>query len=165
MSEQFTQQLKRQAAAYTDHLSDTLNMQHDELKRRFEGERELELAKVLAAYHEELAKLHGMARGVQDAVHGRADKDRLSRQVRELWVAAQSLVDTLGNNSAVHLPWEKQRYPLEKPLKVLSNVANNNDEFARAVIETIPADALSDGVLPQGALKVQWQFCCFELLI
>ena len=154
LSEQFTQQLKRQAGAYTDHLNDSLNVQYEELKRKFEGERELELAKVLASYHEELSKLHGMAHGVKDAVHGRADKDRLSRQVRELWVASQSLVDSLCSNSAVHLPWEQQRKALEKPLQVLTSVVNNNDEFTQAVVESLPADALKNGVLPQGAIKV-----------
>lgn len=152
MSDQFTQQLKRQAAAYTDHLNDSLKMQEQELKRTFDAERELEMAKLLALYHQDLAKLHGMAKGIQDAVHGRADKDRLSRQVRELWVAAQSLIESLNSNADVHLPWEKQRRPVD--LKGLNNAINNNDEFARAVVESIPSSAVGEGVLPQGALKV-----------
>lgn len=156
LSDQFTQQLKRQAAAYTDHLNDCLNVQHEELKRKFEGERELELAKVLASYHEELAKLHSLAKGVLDAVHSRADKDSVSRQVRELWVAAQTMVDSLSSNSTVHLPWEEQRRPLEQSLQVLSKVAGNND-FTRTVIESIPTEAVNNGVLPQGAIKVQKQ--------
>lgn len=127
-------------------------MQREELKRRFEGERDLELAKVLASYHEELAKLHGMAKGVQEAVHLRADKDRLSRQVRELWVAAQTLVDALQSNASVHLAWENQRRPLDQSVQALNQVAKD-DDFTRTVVESIPASAISNGVLPQGAIK------------
>ena len=153
LSDQFTQQLKRQAGAYTDHLNETLNMQKEELIRRFEGERELELAKVLASYHGELAKLFGIAKGVQEAVHNRAEKDRIARQVRELWVSAQLLIDTLRSNEVVHLPWEDQRRPLEQSLNVLTQVVNK-DEFTQAVMESIPPVAATSGVLPQGAIKV-----------
>lgn len=152
LSEQFTQQLKRQAAAYTDHLSDSLATQQDELKRKFEGERELERAKLTSAYHEQLAKLHGMAKGVEEAVHGRADKDQVSRQMRELWVAAQAMVDSLSSNKVVHLPWEQQRRPID--LKGISQSCKLDDEFLMTVVESIPKDALSHGVLPQGAIKV-----------
>lgn len=152
LSEQFTQQLKRQAAAYTDHLNDSLSTQQDELKRKFEGEREIELAKLASAYHEQLAKLHGMAKGVQDAVHNRAEKDQLSRQVRELWVAAQALVDSLASNKEIHLPWEQQRRPID--LKPINQSCQSSDEFLKTVIESIPKDALTNGVLPQGAIKV-----------
>lgn len=154
MSDQFTQQLKRQAAAYTDHLNDSLKMQQQELARTFQADRELEMAKLLATYHQELAKLHGMAKGIQDAVHSRGDKDRISREVRELWIAAQAMVDSLRSNATVHLPWDEQRRPLD--LGGLKKAVNNNDEFARTVIESIPSSAISEGVLPQGALKVRF---------
>lgn len=152
MSDQFTQQLKRQAAAYTDHLNDSLKVQQQELTRTFQAERELDMAKLLAAYHQELAKLHGMAKGIQDAVHSRGDKDRISREVRELWISAQTLIDSLRSNATVHLPWDEQRRPLD--LGGLKKAVDNNDEFARTVIESIPSSAVSEGVLPQGALKV-----------
>ena len=152
MSDQFTQQLKRQAAAYTDHLNDSLKMQQQELQRTFDAERELEMAKLLASYHQDLAKLHGMAKGIQDAVHSRAEKDRVSRNVRELWIAAQSLIESLRSNATVHLPWDEQRRPLN--LKGLNQAVDNNDEFARAVVQSIPPSAVGQGVLPQGALKV-----------
>ena len=164
LSDQFTQQLKRQAGAYTDHLNETLNMQKEELIRRFEGERELELAKVLASYHGELAKLYGMAKGVQEAVHNRADLDRVARQVRELWVSAQLLVDTLRSNEAAHLPWEDQRRPLEPSLKTLSQTVRK-DDFIQAVLESISPVASENGVLPQGAIKVNKMLVSLELFI
>ncbi|XP_046460534.1 MICOS complex subunit MIC60-like [Daphnia pulex] len=151
LSDQFTQQLKLQAAAYTDHLNDTLKTQRLELKRTFDAERELEVAKLLASHHENLAKLHGMGKGIQDAIHDRAEKDRVSRQVRELWIAAQSMIESLRSNNSVHLPWNEQRHPLN--LSSLNKALNNNDEFALAVIESIPPTALDQGILPQGALK------------
>uniref|UniRef100_A0A0P5A065 MICOS complex subunit MIC60 n=1 Tax=Daphnia magna TaxID=35525 RepID=A0A0P5A065_9CRUS len=155
LSDQFTQQLKLQAAAYTDHLNDSLKTQYLELKRTFEAERELDIAKLAALHHEDLAKLHGMGKGIQDAIHDRAEKDRISRQVRELWIAAQSMMDSLRSNATVHLPWNEQRRPLN--LNGLNQALNNNDEFARAVLESIPQSAVSQGILPQGALKERFQ--------
>uniref|UniRef100_A0A0P5SG84 MICOS complex subunit MIC60 n=1 Tax=Daphnia magna TaxID=35525 RepID=A0A0P5SG84_9CRUS len=155
LSDQFTQQLKLQAAAYTDHLNDSLKTQYLELKRTFEAERELDIAKLSALHHEDLAKLHGMGKGIQDAIHDRAEKDRISRQVRELWIAAQSMMDSLRSNATVHLPWNEQRRPLN--LNGLNQALNNNDEFARAVLESIPQSAVSQGILPQGALKERFQ--------
>ncbi|XP_045027350.1 MICOS complex subunit MIC60 isoform X2 [Daphnia magna] len=155
LSDQFTQQLKLQAAAYTDHLNDSLKTQYLELKRTFEAERELDIAKLAALHHEDLAKLHGMGKGIQDAIHDRAEKDRISRQVRELWIAAQSMMDSLRSNATVHLPWNEQRRPLN--LNGLNQALNNNDEFASAVLESIPQSAVSQGILPQGALKERFQ--------
>lgn len=155
LSDQFTQQLKLQAAAYTDHLNDSLKTQYLELKRTFEAERELDIAKLSALHHEDLAKLHGMGKGIQDAIHDRAEKDRISRQVRELWIAAQSMMDSLRSNATVHLPWNEQRRPLN--LNGLNQALNNNDEFASAVLESIPQSAVSQGILPQGALKERFQ--------
>ena len=164
MSDQFTQQLKLQAAAYTDHLNDTLKTQYGELKRTFEAERELEIAKLAASHHENLAKLHGMGKGIQDAIHDRAEKDRISREVRELWIAAQSMIESLHSNATVHLPWNEQRRPLN--LSNLNKALNNNDEFARAVIDSIPPSALDQGILPQGALKVMSRvFFAFVIFI
>lgn len=94
-----------------------------------------------------------MGKGIQDAIHDRAEKDRISRQVRELWIAAQSMMDSLRSNATVHLPWNEQRRPLN--LNGLNQALNNNDEFASAVLESIPQSAVSQGILPQGALKVK----------
>lgn len=110
------------------------------------------MAKLLASYHQDLAKLTGMAKGIQDAMHNRAEKDQISRQVRELWIAAQSLIESLRSNSTVHMPWEEQRRPLD--ISGLNQAAKYNDEFAKTVIESIPSEAIAEGVLPQGALKV-----------
>ena len=39
-------------------------------------------------------------------------------------------------------------------LNNLNKTLNNNDEFALAIIDSIPPSALDQGILPQGALKV-----------
>ncbi len=154
MSDQFTQQLKRQAAAHTDHLNEVLSVQQQELTRKHDNERELQLSQLRLAHSEELAKWLGMARGIQHSVRARADIDQLARDVRDLWMAAHSLIDSLRSNTTAHLPWEEQRRYLSSPLTLLSKVTDPNDEFVKTVIETIPKDVIEKGVLPQGAIKV-----------
>lgn len=165
MSDQFTQQLKRQAAAHTDHLNEVLSVQQQELTRKHDNERELQLSQVKLAHSEELAKWLGMARGIQQSVRDRADVDHLAREVRNLWMAAHSLIDGLRSNQTAHLPWEEQRRDLSSPLALLSQVTRPEDEFVKTVIETIPKDVLEKGVLPQGAIKVfsRLLISCFEM--
>ena len=171
MSEQFTQQMKRQAAAHTDHLNEVLAAQQGELTRKHQSQLELEAAQHQLVRNQDLAKLTGMAKGIQESVHARADKDHVARQVRELWLAAQSLIDVLrSNESAYSGQWQEQRRSLNKPLELLSSISNSigqgkGDEFVKAVIETFPKEAINEGILPQGALKVKpTHFDYFETL-
>ena len=148
------EQLKRQTAAHLSHLNDMMNVQQDELTRKFEGEREVLEANIRLNHLVELTKLLGHAQGIRDTVRNKTDTDRMSRQVRELWIAAHSLIDCLKSNDGALLPWEEQRRPLAQSLQLLSNSTDNNDEFTRCMIESIPADVVEGGVLPQGAIKV-----------
>jgi hypothetical protein len=92
--------------------------------------------------------------------------------VRELWLAAQSLIDVLRSNESAYTgKWQEQRRSLEQPLELLSSISNSigqgkDDDFVKAVIETVPKEAISQGILPQGALKVMpIHFDNFERLI
>jgi hypothetical protein len=74
------------------------------------------------------------------------------------------MIESLHSNATVHLPWNEQRRPLN--LSNLNKALNNNDEFARAVIDSIPPSALDQGILPQGALKVMSRvFFAFVIFI
>ena len=114
---------------------------------------QLQEASLKTDYNEGLAKMLGLAKGIQDSIRARADKERLARQVRDLWMAAQSLVDVLRSDKTAHLNWEAQRLPLNRPLGVINHVVKD-DEFVKTIIETIPSEVVEKGVLPQGAIKV-----------
>ena len=154
LSDQFMQQLKRQAGAHIDHVNEMLNVQQEEMARRHAGEREALLAELRTVHLAELSKLHGEAVGVQDAVMQRANKDREGREMRHLWIAAHSLINCLHSNVATHLPWEEQRQSLSQAIQALTDSTKNTDEFTRCVVESIPESAVTNGVLPQGAIKV-----------
>jgi len=153
LSDQFMQQLKRQAGAHIDHLNEMLNVQQEELTRRHGGEREAQLAELRTNHLTEISKLHGMAIGVQDAVMQRAEKDKAGKEMSQLWIAAHSLINCLHDNTTTHLPWEDQRQSLSQAVQALTNSTNNSDEFTRCIIESIPKTAVTNGVLPQGAIK------------
>jgi len=157
LSDQFMQQLKRQAGAHIDHVNEMLNVQQEEMARRHAGEREALLAELRTVHLAELSKLHGEAVGVQDAVMQRANKDREGREMRHLWIAAHSLINCLHSNVATHLPWEEQRQSLSQAIQALTDSTKNTDEFTRCVVESIPESAVTNGVLPQGAIKERFR--------
>ena len=66
MLEQLTQQMKRQAAAYTDHLNEVSAAQQKELTRRHQSQLELEADQHQLARNQDLAKLTGMTKGIQE---------------------------------------------------------------------------------------------------
>lgn len=147
MSDQWTQQMKRQAAAHTHHLNDQLAAQHDNLSAKHQMELQLQAAQHQLALLEQLAPLVGAAQGVRDGVERRAELDAVARRVRTLWSSAQALIDALST-SAAHLPWQQQRCPLAAPLALLSG-----DEFVQQVVQSVPKEAVENGVLPTGAIK------------
>ena len=57
MLEQLTQQMKRQAAAYTDHLNEVSAAQQKELTRRHQSQLELEAAQHQLARNQDLAEV------------------------------------------------------------------------------------------------------------
>lgn len=152
------QQLKRQAGAHIDHVSEMLNVQQEELMRRHSGELEAQLAELRTIHLAELSKLHGLAIGVQDTVMQRAEKDKEGKEMRQLWIAAHSLINCLHSNVTCHLPWEDQRQSLGQAIQALTNSTKNSDEFTRCIVESIPEAAVTNGVLPQGAIKVFFSF-------
>ena len=66
LSEQLTQQMKRKAAAHTDHLNQVLTTQQRELTRRHQSQLELEAAQHKLARNQDLAKLADMAKGIRE---------------------------------------------------------------------------------------------------
>jgi len=71
--------------------------------------------------------------------------------VRELWLAAQSFIDVLpSHESAYSGKWQEQRFLLDKPMELSSNISipinqGKYNDFVRAVIETVPKEAISQG--------------------
>merc|ERR1719499_100390 len=76
-------QMKRQAAAHADHITDVLAVQEAELSRKLNREHQEILNTMSGKYNESLAKLGGL--------EARANADEASFAAQSLWVASSKL--------------------------------------------------------------------------
>lgn len=142
------QQLRRQAAAFGDHLNDVLKVQANELETKHESETR---NKLLLARHEFDLKLRGtLARlnGVITAVQNRADVDKRNNEAQELWLACQSLstaITGVGDDRA-------RLYPIRREAEAIRLVTEEN-EVVGAILESLSEHVLSRGVFPEESLR------------
>ena len=142
------QQLRRQAAAFGDHLNEVLKVQASELDTKYQNETR---EKLLLARHEFDLKLRGtLARlnGVIAAVENRAEVARRNTEAQELWLACQSLsavITGLVDDSP-------QLYPVQNEVETIRRVAGGNG-VVRAILDSLPADVLSRGVYTEESLR------------
>ena len=142
------QQLRRQAAAFGDHLNDVLKVQADELHTKHQSETR---EKLLLARHEFDLKLRGALvrlNGVITAVQNRAEVEKRNSEAQELWLACQSLrtaITGVGDDRS-------RLYPIRTEVETIRQVADGN-EVVGALLESLPEGALSRGVFSEESLR------------
>merc|ERR1712106_580199 len=95
-------QLRRQAAAHSDHLQDMLSVQEAELLRKHEHSLSEELAITRSSQLEKLSSLSGMVSGLSTSLQARQEQDRRAVTSQQLWLACSGLeaVDALVAHAA-----------------------------------------------------------------
>ncbi|KAK2165818.1 hypothetical protein LSH36_45g11018 [Paralvinella palmiformis] len=148
------QQLMRQAAAHSDHLTEVLKVQEKELGEKFDKILEERLAEEKVKFQNEIAGWIARLKGIETAIDNRADLERQGRKAQELWLACQMLYNTLENGP--NIPQDvadsvdKDRYetrmrPLIDEFMAILD-AGSNHPFVNSVLETIPNEAIKRGV-------------------
>merc|ERR1719470_127075 len=84
-------QLRRQAAAHSDHLQDMLSVQEAELKRKHEHQLSEELANSKSSHLEGLSSLSGMVSGLSTSLQARVEQDQRAVSSQQLWLACSGL--------------------------------------------------------------------------
>uniref|UniRef100_A0A1I8IGZ2 MICOS complex subunit MIC60 n=1 Tax=Macrostomum lignano TaxID=282301 RepID=A0A1I8IGZ2_9PLAT len=139
------QELSRQAAAHTNHVTQLTRTLRDQLTR----EHQAELRAALLKEHEEFeAALQGWTarvRGVESAVEGRAEALESAQRAQQLWLAAHSLRDavTSGRNF---------RAPMEAVVALASRLGQ--DDAASALTAALPTVAPSPATRPSACAQV-----------
>ena len=93
-------QLRRQAAAHSDHISDVLEVQAKELGRLHERAIDEALANEKSGHKRELAVIKGTLEGFEKALEEQNYMSNASVESQELWVACVSLRDALKSSQA-----------------------------------------------------------------
>jgi len=142
-------QLRRQAAAHSDHLQDMLSVQEAELKRKLEHQLSEELANSKSSHLEGLSSLSGMVSGLSTSLQARVEQDQRAVTAQQLWIACSGLdaaMDTMK--------------PLMGEVVMVKTAAAPGDDFVQVVLSSLSPLALDRGVYSINNLKER--FCRVE---
>ncbi|XP_044151097.1 MICOS complex subunit MIC60 isoform X2 [Bufo gargarizans] len=158
MEAEMRTQMRRQAAAHTDHLRDVLGVQEQELKAEFQqsvseklSEQEMQFRRLsqeqLDGFTLDINTAYARLKGIEEAVEGHAVAEEEARKAHHLWLSIEALKFTLRSASGEH-PTE----PLEGAVQGI-RASCSNDEFTGALTAALPQESLHRGVYSEEALR------------
>jgi len=140
-------QLKRQAAAHSQHLREVLAVQEEDYNHRLK----MILGEGIAV---ERRKLENMVRdafnqlkGIECAIDDRAASEMAARARQDLWVAVAALKAAVG---------VQHRIPLGDRVAAVSAVASG-DEIVATLLGAIPEEAKAGGIYSDADLKTRFE--------
>ncbi|KHJ99947.1 hypothetical protein OESDEN_00010 [Oesophagostomum dentatum] len=127
------EQLKRTAAAHSEHLEQAVKL-----------ERDLHSRQVGAA----LSRLEG----IESALSSRIALDSENRRAKQFWIACHNLIETIKHGNKAGEDMEQRRFPLEESLSLLKQ-CECEDAFVDALIAAFPKESRTKGVYTEQDLK------------
>jgi len=158
--EQQSSHLKRQAAAHTDHVNDMLAIQKEEMNRRHEHQLEEQASDMKKAHTDTLTSLSASLSGLTTALEARSSSDGSSLAAQSLWLACNTLKNTVNAGNIDAATWDEKLKPLIEEVGQVKLVAGNGDEFTSAILGSLSPVALERGVFTEDSLKEK--FCKVE---
>jgi len=145
-------QLKRQAAAHTDHLADVLSVQEAELTRHHQHEMAEQVDSLTSKQMLSMSSMSGTVSGLVKSIDARAASDSASLSSQALWLACSNLNNTLSTGEVTASNWDEKLKPLSKEIEIVKTAAGG-DEFVEVVLSSISPVALERGVYTEDSLK------------
>jgi len=140
-------QLKRQAAAHSQHLREVLSVQEEDYNHRLK----MILGEGIAV---ERRKLEGLVRdafnqlkGIESAIDARAGAELAARARQDLWVAVAALKAAVG---------VQHRVPLGDRVAAVTAAAGD-DEVISTLLGAIPDEAKAGGIYSNADLKTRFE--------
>ncbi|KAM5194104.1 MICOS complex subunit MIC60 isoform 2-T2 [Mantella aurantiaca] len=154
-------QLRRQAAAHTDHLRDVLGVQEQELKAEFQqtiseklSDQEMQFRRLsqeqLDGFTLDINTAYARLKGIEQAVEGHAVAEEEARKAHHLWLSIEALKFTLRTASG-----DGPTEPLESAVQGIKASCSNN-EFTEALTSALPQESLHRGVYSEEALRARF---------
>uniref|UniRef100_A0A8C2P348 MICOS complex subunit MIC60 n=1 Tax=Capra hircus TaxID=9925 RepID=A0A8C2P348_CAPHI len=155
MENEMRTQLRRQAAAHTDHLRDVLRVQEQELKYEFEQDLSEKLFRRLSQeqvdnFTLDINTAYARLRGIEQAVQSHAVAEEEARKVHQLWLSVEALRYRMKTASA-DLP----TVPLGSAVEAI-RASCSDSEFAQALTAALPPESLTRGVYSEETLRVRF---------
>ncbi|KFQ14650.1 Mitochondrial inner membrane protein, partial [Leptosomus discolor] len=161
MESEMRTQLRRQAAAHTDHLRDVLKIQEQELKVEFEqnlseklSEQEMQFRRLtqeqLDNFTLDINTAYARLKGIEQAVESHAVAEEEARKAHQLWLSVEALKYCLKTASG-----DSPTEPLESAVKAIKASCSDN-AFTEALTAALPQESLTRGVYSEEALRARF---------
>ncbi|XP_064630691.1 MICOS complex subunit Mic60-like isoform X2 [Lineus longissimus] len=152
MEQELRQQLARQAAAHSDHLADVLRIQRKEMIIQQEEQLREKLISEHVRIQKELDGWIQRLKGIEAAVEGRAEQEKIGRKAQELWLACQTLQKAIAQGKGDGSFGEEKLKPLANEFMAIRE-AGNGHPFVNQVIQAVPEEAIQRGVWTEDELQ------------
>ncbi|XP_063313711.1 MICOS complex subunit MIC60 isoform X2 [Pelobates fuscus] len=161
MEAEMRTQLRRQAAAHTDHLRDVLTVQEQELKAEFNhslseklSEQDMQFRRLsqeqVDAFTLDINTAYARLKGIEQAVEGHAAAEEEARRAHHLWLSIEALKFSLKTASG-----DSPTEPLESAVQGIKASCSKN-EFTEALTTALPEESLHRGVYSEEALRARF---------
>uniref|UniRef100_A0A8C1XBL1 MICOS complex subunit MIC60 n=1 Tax=Cyprinus carpio TaxID=7962 RepID=A0A8C1XBL1_CYPCA len=161
MEAEMRTQLRRQAAAHTDHLRDVLKVQEQELREEAQEilnskmmEQETHYRRItqeqLDTFTLDMSAAYARLKGIEEAIDSHVIAEEEARKAHQLWLSVEALNYTLKSAGA-----DSPTEPLEGAVRAIKeNCAEN--EFAQALATALPEESLSRGIYSEASLRARF---------
>ncbi|XP_072252358.1 MICOS complex subunit MIC60 isoform X2 [Leuresthes tenuis] len=161
MEAEMRTQLRRQAAAHTDHVQDVLKVQEQELRAESEQVLSSKLLEQETRYRQltqeqldnftlDMNTAYARLKGMEEAIDSHLVAEEEARKAHQLWLSVEALSYTLKTASA-DLP----TLPLESAAQAVRDSCSSND-FALALASALPEESLQRGVYSEASLRARF---------
>ncbi|XP_066576283.1 MICOS complex subunit MIC60 isoform X2 [Amia ocellicauda] len=161
MEAEMRTQLRRQAAAHTDHLRDVLKVQEQELR----AEAQESLARKLSEHETHFRRMtqeqldnftldmnaaYARLKGMEHAIESHAVAEEEARKAHELWLSVEALsysLKTAAGGSTTE--------PLQGAVQAIQASCADN-EFTQTLTSALPSESLTRGVYSEASLRARF---------
>ncbi|CAI5677254.1 MICOS complex subunit MIC60 isoform X3 [Oreochromis aureus] len=161
MEAEMRTQLRRQAAAHTDHVQDVLKVQEHELKAEAEQVLSSKMLEQETRYRQltqeqldnftlDMNTAYARLKGVEEAIDSHVVAEEEARKAHQLWLSVEALSYSLKTAEA-----DVPTVPLENAAQAVRDSCRDND-FALALASALPEKSLQRGVYSEASLRARF---------
>ncbi|XP_013121478.1 MICOS complex subunit MIC60 isoform X3 [Oreochromis niloticus] len=161
MEAEMRTQLRRQAAAHTDHVQDVLKVQEHELKAEAEQVLSSKMLEQETRYRQltqeqldnftlDMNTAYARLKGVEEAIDSHVVAEEEARKAHQLWLSVEALSYSLKTAEA-----DVPTVPLENAAQAVRDSCRDND-FALALAAALPEKSLQRGVYSEASLRARF---------
>ncbi|XP_037316790.2 MICOS complex subunit MIC60 [Pungitius pungitius] len=161
MEAEMRTQLRRQAAAHTDHVQDVLKVQEQELRADAEQVLGSKLLEQETSYRQlsqeqldnftlDMNTAYARLKGMEEAIDSHVVAEEEARKAHQLWLSVEAL-----NYSLKMAETDSPTMPLEGAAQAVRDSCHDND-FALALATALPEESLQRGVYSEASLRARF---------